>query len=127
MERKVEYIEILTEKLNISEFLADDFLNAYESFYENTFNKEFDEVLNLNNLTDFEIFKVLLKDEGVFYSITLDLSDLLLRSYVGDKLVDTEFFESFEELIDFLYVSDYEAMMDYNSKISEEIQKQSKK
>lgn len=127
MDRKVEYIEILTEKLNISEFLADDFLNAYESFYENTFNKEFDEVLELNNLTDFEIFKVLLKDEGVFYSITLDLSDLLLRSYVGDKLVDTEFFESFEELIDFLYVSDYEAMMDYNSKISEEIQKQSKK
>ncbi|WP_019139299.1 hypothetical protein [Peptoniphilus timonensis] len=127
MDRKVEYIEILTEKLNISEFLADDFLNAYESFYENTFNKEFNEVLDLNNLTDFEIFKVLLKDEGVFYSITLDLSDLLLRSYVGDKLVDTEFFESFEELIDFLYVSDYEAMMDYNSKISEEIQKQSKK
>lgn len=127
MDRKVEYIEILTEKLNISEFLADDFLNAYESFYENTFNKELDEVLELNNLTDFEIFKVLLKDEGVFYSITLDLSDLLLRSYVGDKLVDTEFFESFEELIDFLYVSDYEAMMDYNSKISEEIQKQSKK
>lgn len=124
MNGKVEYIELLTKELDITDFQADDFLNSFENFYENIYGKEFEDDLDFRDLNDFVVFQTALEDGRVDYTISLDLRDLLFKTFVGDKLVETEFFESFEELTDFLYVSDYESMLDYSDSVAEEIERQ---
>lgn len=124
MNGKVEYIELLTKELGITDFQADDFLNSFENFYENIYGKEFEDDLDFRDLNDFVVFQTALEDGKVDYTISLDLRDLLFKTFVGGKLVETEFFESFEELIDFLYVSDYESMLDYSDAVAEEIERQ---
>lgn len=124
MNGKVEYIELLTKELGITDFQADDFLNSFENFYENIYGKEFEDDLDFRDLNDFVVLQTALKDGKVDYTISLDLRDLLFKTFVGDKLVETEFFESFEELTDFLYVSDYESMLDYSDSVAEEIERQ---
>lgn len=125
MNGKVEYIELLTKELGITDFQADEFLNSLENFHENIYGKEFEDDLDFRDLNDFVVFQTALEDGKVDYTISLDLRDLLFKTFVGDKLVETEFFESFEELTDFLYVSDYESMLDYSDAVADEIEKQS--
>lgn len=124
MNGKVEYIELLTKELGITDFQADDFLNSFENFYENIYGRELEDDLDFRDLNDFVVFQTALENGKVDYSISLDLRDLLFKTFVGDKLVETEFFESFEELTDFLYVSDYESMLDYSDVVAEEIERQ---
>ncbi|MDU2108995.1 MAG: hypothetical protein E7G36_00350 [Peptoniphilus rhinitidis] len=124
MNGKVEYIELLTKELGITDFQADDFLNSFENFYENIHGRELEDDLDFRDLNDFVVFQTALENGKVDYSISLDLRDLLFKTFVGDKLVETEFFESFEELTDFLYVSDYESMLDYSDVVAEEIERQ---